>query len=349
MISIHSLIRGRTIWANFDFMSASNFNPLPHTRENLIYTLTLTAFTNFNPLPHTRENNVPDECRGDIVNFNPLPHTRENSKKHIVFRCDGLFQSTPSYEGEHSPVCDKPPRIKISIHSLIRGRTPVIVSKKLVCAISIHSLIRGRTAFLLNFIRRMTLFQSTPSYEGEPLYLRFHNISIRFQSTPSYEGELQSNAKHGVTKLFQSTPSYEGELHYWALCRYSKNISIHSLIRGRTAARSPTRTSSANISIHSLIRGRTAALKGRPEEKRKFQSTPSYEGELRLFLFFYGKICISIHSLIRGRTRTAGREWTVIKIFQSTPSYEGEPDCGARMDGDKNISIHSLIRGRTEW
>ena len=78
------------------------------------------------------------------------------------------------------------------------------------------------------------------------------------------------------------------------------DISIHSLIRGRTASQH-IYTAVKWISIHSLIRGRTCLSCSRREEN-KFQSTPSYEGEQSL----------PIKSVLR-------------VTFQSTPSYEGEP------------------------
>ena len=80
------------------------------------------CLVDFNPLPHTRENNMPDVRTGSSYYFNPLPHTRENS---------GAIQSLKTD--------------KISIHSLIRGRTKLTEKEWKRLLISIHSLIRGRT------------------------------------------------------------------------------------------------------------------------------------------------------------------------------------------------------------
>ena len=103
-----------------------------------------------------------------IVNFNPLPHTRENVNTFAFHILINQFQSTPSYEGELS--------------STVRDR------------------FQG-------------LFQSTPSYEGEHIHLALTLSAPLFQSTPSYEGE-QQRINFYLAKL---------------------DISIHSLIRGRTA------------------------------------------------------------------------------------------------------------------
>ena len=100
--------------------------------------------------------------------FNPLPHTRENVRHNGTFENLGGFQSTPSYEGELSAEASESVFPKISIHSLIRGRT--IASKP------------RRTA--------RNGFQSTPSYEGERLESNSQIQQYLFQSTPSYEGEL---------------------------------------------------------------------------------------------------------------------------------------------------------------
>ena len=99
--------------------------------------------------------------------------------------------------------------------------------------ISIHSLIRGRTASSERLTATTTIFQSTPSYEGEPHPVGILSFDRVFQSTPSYEGEQQCRGypcqrcyfnplphtrenevienKNGSKTLFQSTPSYEGE------------------------------------------------------------------------------------------------------------------------------------------
>ena len=122
-ISIHSLIRGRTILPRSVSDFPKNFNPLPHTRENYnakmreqdpfisIHSLIRGRTRErgsiyfgggyFNPLPHTRENEDAEFSTDGTYNFNPLPHTRENSDAEL----NGIAAKF------------------ISIHSLIRGRT----------------------------------------------------------------------------------------------------------------------------------------------------------------------------------------------------------------------------------
>ena len=126
--------------------------------------------------------------------------------------CKILFQSTPSYEGER-PRSSRAVRLwGISIHSLIRGRTSKVADWFEAEKISIHSLIRGRTA-----LRSLAY------------------IGGIFQSTPSYEGELGRAYRGGSSLTFQSTPSYEGEHKPRSDTLIKIAISIHSLIRGRTA------------------------------------------------------------------------------------------------------------------
>ena len=102
LISIHSLIRGRTTSPKAIRSALLNFNPLPHTRENAAQAPQSVA---------------------DITDFNPLPHTRENVKCGIHTAQNGEFQSTPSYEGELVTYSKVTVGMPISIHSLIRGRT----------------------------------------------------------------------------------------------------------------------------------------------------------------------------------------------------------------------------------
>ena len=99
--------------------------------------------------------------------------------------------------------------------------------------------------------------------------------------------------------IFQSTPSQEGEHQFRKLIFIHTAISIHSLVRGRTA-RVAFLTIDSSISIHSLVRGRTVNA-----------------------LEFVDSIAISIHSLVRGRTRLIIRPKSTT-AFQSTPSQEGE-------------------------
>ena len=101
LISIHSLIRGRTLHRSqrsavrYIFQSTPSYEgeqaticlsdpPLSISIHSLIRGRTLWTMNvhhndyDFNPLPHTRENaETPDQLTAQNY-FNPLPHTREN-------------------------------------------------------------------------------------------------------------------------------------------------------------------------------------------------------------------------------------------------------------------------------
>ena len=116
-----------------------------------------------------------------FLNFNPLPHTREN---FLFLRNDNFilrFQSTPSYEGELFAI--------VRISNTTKNFNPLPHTRENKSPprcfgwlrISIHSLIRGRTLFH-RITKQLDRFQSTPSYEGEHKYhtllLIHHYISI---------------------------------------------------------------------------------------------------------------------------------------------------------------------------
>ena len=191
---------------------------------------------------------------------------------------------------------------RISIHSLVRGRTQQYVSDVLSIShfnplprerenefgktnfraskISIHSLVRGRTA-LSAFFTFSSVFQSTPSWEGERKSWTCPKSGVWFQSTPSWEGErllalpslqpqknfnpLPRERENRNIKLiehftipFQSTPSWEGEPH--SIAQGDWACDFNPLPRERENA-NPTNLAvkCVIISIHSLVRGRTGS------------------------------------------------------------------------------------------
>ena len=80
-------------------------------------------WSDFNPLPHTRENykKAAEKLKKSIFQSTPSyegEQLSENQKTII-----SQFQSTPSYEGEQFCGVELSDDWKISIHSLIRGRT----------------------------------------------------------------------------------------------------------------------------------------------------------------------------------------------------------------------------------
>mgnify|MGYP005852930241 CR=1 FL=1 len=103
-----------------------------------------------------------------VINFNPLPRKRENGKKHIVSRCDSLFQSTPSQEGELKQNIRAVPKRSFQSTPSQEGELGGACAASADYHISIHSLARGRTTQGGSRLMSVLLFQSTPSQEGEP-------------------------------------------------------------------------------------------------------------------------------------------------------------------------------------
>ena len=99
----------------------------------------------------------------------------------------------------------------ISIHSLIRGRTQPRKSVSLLYRISIHSLIRGRTLTNAADCNSHGKFQSTPSYEGEPVSEPISSLTSYFNPLPHTRENVNTILLEYAETLFQSTPSYEGE------------------------------------------------------------------------------------------------------------------------------------------
>ena len=185
-ISIHSLIRGRTV-ARQKIPRKAPFQSTPSYEGELVPSMsTVPIASDFNPLPHTRENYSITFIHLRTIYFNPLPHTRENFIKqpkqlkptisiHSLIRgrtqssfgyAGSLaFQSTPSYEGEL--YCRSDRLLFRYFNPLPHTRENTSVNwHSLPDSISIHSLIRGRTR-LNSHSESTSQFQSTPSYEGE--------------------------------------------------------------------------------------------------------------------------------------------------------------------------------------
>ncbi len=125
--------------------------------------------------------------------FNPLPHTRENTAHSLGNDLNKRFQSTPSYEGELSSffAFSRYGNFNPLPHTRENSSKAKNTEKS---TISIHSLIRGRTCAIYVNCSDSFGFQSTPSYEGEPLLILRCFMMMKFQSTPSYEGERYSEA-----------------------------------------------------------------------------------------------------------------------------------------------------------
>ena len=169
-----------------------------------------------------------------------------------------LFQSTPSQEGEPTPLRSIAGAETISIHSLARGRTKdgafIITGNN----ISIHSLARGRT-----FERWAELWLENISIHslarGRTQKRLTEALAVAFQSTPSQEGErgniIRSNRRSNFNPLPRKRENNLANQMSSCCC-----ISIHSLARGRTKGGIGI-ADECVISIHSLARGRTSAKK----------------------------------------------------------------------------------------
>ena len=234
IISIHSLIRGRT---NIFFQPVPfvKFQSTPSYEGELFrpyLSNILTKFQStpsyegerysggygnykrdFNPLPHTRENLLSLRWAVEMLHFNPLPHTRENIFAQPYVLAWTLFQSTPSYEGELVAFGD------------IRGEKE---------------------------------FQSTPSYEGELSRARKKLYTTNFNPLPHTRENVCFY--YGTSGFINFNPLPHTRENVPTAPQWLKFIiSIHSLIRGRTGLKSLNNFWDA-ISIHSLIRGRTEVI-----------------------------------------------------------------------------------------
>ena len=138
-ISIHSLVRGRTIISSIQDLSPLYFNPLPRKRENNYQKQLIRLCSYFNPLPRKRENG-----------FRCPPAALQLISIHSLVRGRTQFASPRNRT------------VRISIHSLVRGRTALFVWLMYAVRISIHSLVRGRTLTIRMRLVK-SLFQSTPS------------------------------------------------------------------------------------------------------------------------------------------------------------------------------------------
>ena len=214
------------------------------------------------------------------MHFNPLPHTRENLNTSTIISTCFLFQSTPSYEGELKAM-------KSDIKDYI---------------ISIHSLIRGRTGTFLHTLTYRSHFNPLPHTRENDDLLNFRLIICKFQSTPSYEGEQKFRLFHRLQNHFNPLPHTRENEQLATPNTCFENISIHSLIRGRTTPRRSFSKPFGNFNPLPHTRendmGETLT-----KPQKQFQSTPSYEGEPVRGCRGNQESAISIHSLIRGRTK----------------------------------------------
>ena len=149
-----------------------------------------SAPIHFNPLPRERENETSIASTISSENFNPLPRERENESVR--------------YNASRS--------CKISIHSLVRGRTAFKFCKQsAISSISIHSLVRGRT--------------QNSAGEQRMLYISIHSLvrgrTIKHSETPSLSRISIHSLVRGRTLDFSEKS-------------WRRSISIHSLVRGRT-------------------------------------------------------------------------------------------------------------------
>ena len=163
LISIHSLVRGRTLDWLLRTVRAVDFNPLPRKRENQTDNHQHQSVYNFNPLPRKRENEEQPHYRLFWFYFNPLPRKRENSHSPLISRLAPKISIHSLVRGRTAIIMGRLTADPISIHSLVRGRTTLAVTLSSKDRISIHSLVRGRTEQYVRATYNGNIFQSTPS------------------------------------------------------------------------------------------------------------------------------------------------------------------------------------------
>ena len=191
-ISIHSLVRGRTMKKQEAKNDRRYFNPLPRERENVFIKGHSTAkdVISIHSLVRGRTRRLTTKERSKSFQSTPS-WEGEQEIFWILQNYGGIFQSTPSWEGEPRRGC---------------------ITAEVICYF--NPLPRERENCIRYGARLISLvFQSTPSWEGEPLRLRRSALWKLFQSTPSWEGERSECGKLLGDFLFQSTPSWEGELY----------------------------------------------------------------------------------------------------------------------------------------
>ena len=255
-ISIHSLIRGRTVNSSQvaqikEFQSTPSyegeqrrkyhgiqlwyFNPLPHTRENTERFWGIVGADNFNPLPHTRENAIPMPTRftGWQISIHSLIRGRTNKTNNDAVLKS--FQSTPSYEGEPYTLDFDSISSVISIHSLIRGRTVSSLSR--------------------SFIKYY--FNPLPHTRENYGCCRTRLDLINFNPLPHTRENAQNQLRFRGHRNFNPLPHTRENVKPAISFTVLVGISIHSLIRGRTVL-IHNEQQRKKISIHSLIRGRTS-------------------------------------------------------------------------------------------
>ena len=145
-----------------------HFNPLPHTRENTIIVIVWRGFFGFQSTPSYEGELVRHLPMSPSMTFQSTPsYEGEPSLCVITFQHTKLFQSTPSYEGERVGYLgnSRIDHFNPLPHTRENSSTSVCIS--LSFGISIHSLIRGRTPSVFPVLLKISEFQSTPSYEGE--------------------------------------------------------------------------------------------------------------------------------------------------------------------------------------
>ena len=205
MISIHSLVRGRTFRSSPTLFHKVISIPSLVRGRTPLKSISASSSPNFNPLPRKRENDIAAPSVGNSLYFNPLPRKRENENGGII-----------------------PDSNPISIHSLVRGRTWVYTGVTDSQAISIHSLVRGRTqrsnfrlAISTNFNplprKRENAFNASQSFTA-----RYFNPLPRKRENGGYDQAVSSTTisihslvrgrtlhlyRGDTRKPFQSTPS----------------------------------------------------------------------------------------------------------------------------------------------
>ena len=184
-ISIHSLVRGRTVKSTLFPVVTVYFNPLPREREN--YSEGVRKCTGKISIHSLVRGRTPDGLGGYIVDWSISIHSLVRGRTRCAFRTAK--------------------RSRISIHSLVRGRTYVSNADKQWYKISIHSLVRGRTAQKESWVD--ALYISIHSLvRGRTRRCLAANGGVYQISIHSLvRGRTMFRQRRVIFKLFQSTPS----------------------------------------------------------------------------------------------------------------------------------------------
>ena len=151
-------------------------------------------------------------------------------------------------------------------------------------------------------LRKVILFQSTPSWRGRLMAENGITVWLTFQSTPSWRGRLFAlTISLADNCYFNPRPREEGDDCYLISVHPTPAISIHALVKRATSGRIYWKKKRQTFQS-------TPSWRGRPlfcahfAKYFWFQSTPSWRGRLALRISHTRYGWISIHALVKRAT-----------------------------------------------